>query len=149
MSEIIMEGQFGPNGSSAGYSTEPVDQHVLAGSVAEKVPFFMLKDVLVKPLGPIMVQREFDVPVKENELVYDENLGMDVTEIPETTKEVKEVESAFGYGIVIGLPPYSGEGNWPFKIGDMIYYNRRMAIDFDIFKDSKLVKPYDIVAKNA
>ena len=33
-----------------------------------------------------------------------------------------------------------------FKVGDKVVYARRHAVDFDLFKDSQLIKPYDIIA---
>ena len=33
------------------------------------------------------------------------------------------------------------------KVGDTVVYNSKFAKDFDLFKDSKLIKVYDIIAK--
>jgi len=37
------------------------------------------------------------------------------------------------------------EHNHP-EVGDIIAYPRKSAIDFDLFKDSQLVNPYNVVA---
>ena len=40
--------------------------------------------------------------------------------------------------------PIEWEGD--FKVGNLIVYPSKFAKDFDLFKDSQLVKPYDVVA---
>lgn len=121
-----------------------MDQTELAEAVANSIKFNVLKDVLVKPLDPIMITREFDVPVPSGTAEVED--GVEATEYEEVVKETKEVESAFAKGIVLMTPPYVGETPWPFKAGDTIYYNKRMSAEFDVLKDSRLVKPYDIIA---
>lgn len=95
------------------------------------------KDILVKPLDPIMVTTEFTEQVPTGE--KDEE-GFNVYE---TKTETKEIESDFAKGIILALPE-TYEGNR--QIGDIIVYPKKFAKNFDIFKDSQLVKPYDIVA---
>lgn len=106
-------------------------------TVVNGLDFKVLKDVLVKPLEPIKVKKEIteQIPTgkvdKEGFNEYD------------TKTEVKEVESDFGRGIVLDIP----EGiDVSFIVGDTIYYNKKFAKDFDVFKDSQLIKPYDIIA---
>ena len=61
----------------------------------------------------------------------------------ETVTEVKEVESSYSTGIILSI----AEGlETAFKVGDKVVYARRHAVDFDLFKDSQLIKPYDIIA---
>lgn len=64
----------------------------------------------------------------------------------DTKTETKEVESDWSIGIILagteaGLAAYS------LKIGDKIVYNKKFAVSFDLFKDSVIVKPYDVVCK--
>lgn len=56
----------------------------------------------------------------------------------------KEVESDFAKGIVLSIPTSTDS---TIKVGDTIVYPKKFAKDFDLFKDSQLVKPYDVVAK--
>lgn len=119
------------------------DQHTLAEGIANSIKFSVLKDVLIKPLDPIMIEREFEVPAETKTVEED---GVEIQEYAEVKKEIREVESAFAKGIILLTPPYVGEQPWPFKAGDTIYYNKRMSVEFDVLKDSRLVKPYDIVA---
>lgn len=121
-----------------------MDQTQLAEAIGNSIKFDVLKDVLVKPLDPIMVDREIEVPVPAGQVEIED--GVEATEFNETKKEIQSVESAFAKGIILMTPPYTGDQPWPFKAGDTIYYNRRMSIEFDVLKDSRLVKPYDIVA---
>lgn len=47
-------------------------------------------------------------------------------------------------GIVLSIPIGTDS---TIKVGDTIVYPKKFAKDFDLFKDSQLVKPYDVVAK--
>ena len=63
----------------------------------------------------------------------------------ETKTETKEVESEWREGIVLSIPEeYKNLG---YEVGDTIVYNKKFAKDFDLFKDSVLVKSYDIIDK--
>lgn len=106
-------------------------------TVINGVNYEMLKDVLVKPLEPVMVTKEITEQVPTGEV--DEN-GYNLYE---TKTETKEVESDFGRGIVLKMPTITES---EFNTGDIIIYNRRFAKYFDLFKDSQLVKPYDVIA---
>ena len=54
------------------------------------------------------------------------------------------MESDFAKGIVLAIPT-SVESS--ISVGDVIVYPKKFAKEFDLFKDSQLVKPYDVVAK--
>lgn len=124
-------------------ATDALSEEQLAHVVAKDIKYTMIKDILVKQLADIMITREFDVPVVSG-ITYDE--GEAINEYEETSKEIKEVPSVFAEGIVLKLPI----GGCEFlKIGDRVVYNRRFAVEFDLYKDTKLVKPYDIIAKIA
>lgn len=95
------------------------------------------KEILVKPLPTIMVEK---VVVKQIPTGEQDEEGNNLYE----TKEEKEsVESNFETGVVLALPTvYTGS----ITVGDTVVYNKKFAIDFDLYKTSKLVKPYDIIA---
>jgi phage pi2 protein 07 len=95
------------------------------------------KDVLVKPLDPIMITVEEEEQIPTGEV--DEE-GYNKYDVKKTTKEV---ESDFRKGVVLALPA-SYEGN--IRVGDTVVYPKKFTKDFDLFKDSQLVKAYDIVA---
>ena len=90
-------------------------------TVVNGIKYTMLKDVLVKPLEPVMVTKEITEQIPTGEVDEDGFNKYD------TQTETKEVESEY-------------------KVGDTIVYNKKFAKDFDLFKDSQLVKPYDIIA---
>lgn len=115
---------------------------ILAEDLSNKIEYEMLKELLVKPLEPIKILREFDVPVVKDKTKDD---GLEVNEYEDVTKEQREVESVFAKGIVLKVPASLTDDS--IKVGDTVVYNNRFAIDFDIFKDSKLIKPYDVIAK--
>lgn len=106
-------------------------------TVINSLEYIPVKDILVKPLDPIKVTKEIveQVPTgKKDENGFEEY---------ETKTEVKEVTSDFSKGIIIAIPV---DITTDLKVGDVIVYPTKFAKDFDLFKDSQLVKPYDIVA---
>ena len=107
-------------------------------TVVNGLEYSFEKDILVKPLNPIMITKEYteQIPTGEkNEEGFNKY---------ETKTHTKEVESDFAKGIVLSIPTGADS---TVKVGDTIVYPKKFAKDFDIFKDSQLVKPYDVVAK--
>ena len=109
----------------------------LFNSVIEKIEYTFLKDVLIKPLPPIMVTKEITEQIPTGE--KDEE-GFNKYD---TKTELKEVESDWATGLVLRLPMGIST---QFEEGDTVVYNKKFAMDFDLFMNSKLVKPYDIIA---
>lgn len=107
-------------------------------TVIEGLEYTFEKDILVKPLEPVMITKEYEEQIPTGE--KDEE-GFNKYEVK---KHSKEVESDFALGIVLAVPT-SVEST--VNIGDKLVYPKKFAKDFDLFKDSQLVKPYDIVAK--
>lgn len=106
-------------------------------TVVNNVPFTMEKDFLVKPLAPIMIEKVFTEQIPNGKQDEDGNNLYDVKE------ETRSVESDFEKGIVISIPGvYTGS----ITLGDTVVYPKKFAKEFELYKDSKLVKPYDIVA---
>lgn len=123
-----------------------MDQSQLAESVAEKIPYTFHDCFLVKPLDKIMVKKEV-TELPNNKPVKDKD-GIEAVEgTPKT--EVKEVESDYQQGIVIKIPStYKETENklMSIKIGDVILYKLTRTIPFDLLKDSRLIRYFDIVA---
>ena len=109
-------------------------------TVINRLEYTFTKDVLVKPLPPVKINKEITEQIPTGE--KDEN-GY---QLYDTKTEVKEVDSEWAIGIVLSLPTDIAVDNVPFKVGDTVVYNKKFAKDFDLFKDSQLVKNYDIIA---
>ena len=107
-------------------------------TVIEGLEYTFEKDILVKPLEPVMVTKEYEEQIPTGE--KDEE-GFNKYDVK---KHTKEVESDFALGIVLAVPTSVESA---VNIGDKIVYPKKFAKDFDLFKDSQLVKPYDVVAK--
>lgn len=107
-------------------------------TVIEGIEYTFEKDILVKPLEPVMITKEYEEQIPTGE--QDEE-GFNKYE---TKKHTKEVESDFAKGIVLAVPTTV---DCLIKVGEIIVYPKKFAKDFDLFKDSQLVKPYDVVAK--
>ncbi len=123
-----------------------MDQSQLAESVAEKIPYTFHDCFLVKPLDKIMVKKEV-TELPNNKPVKDKD-GVEAVEgTPKT--EVKEVESDYQQGVVIKIPStYKETENklMSIKIGDIILYKLTRTMPFDLLKDSRLIRYFDIVA---
>jgi hypothetical protein len=125
-----------------------VDQTPLAEDVSSKIKYEFFDSFLVKPLDPVKVMKEFSTPVSKEDVKKDKN-GVEAVDYDEVKTETKEVEANYRRGIVLKVP-YNIQNdervhNW-IKIGDIIVYPDKTGRDFDLLKDSKLVRFYEIVA---
>lgn len=107
-------------------------------TVTEGLEYTFEKDILVKPLDPVIITKEYEEQIPTGE--QDEE-GFNKYEVK---KHAKEVESDFAKGIVLAIPT---SVECSVSIGEIIVYPKKFAKDFDLFKNSQLVKPYDVVAK--
>ena len=111
-------------------------------TVLSKLDYIPTKDILVKPLEEVYVEKEIIKPVDTGKKDSD---GYNINDT-ETVKE--KVLATFKKGIVLSIPSgyeWQDKDNHP-EVGDTIVYARKHAIDFDLFKDSQLVKTYDVIA---
>ena len=125
-----------------------IDQSVLAEDVASKIKYEFRDFFLVKPLDPVKVKKEFNTPVTNGETKKDD--GLEVQDFDEVKTEVKEVDSDYRRGIVLKRPIwYPAEDmkeNEIINIGDVILFRDTTGAFFDLVKDSKLIRLYDVVA---
>ena len=130
-----------------------VDQSVLAQDVSSKISYDFVDTFLVKPLDVIKVKKEFTKPVSEKPATKDEN-GIEAIDYDKTETEVKEVDSDFRKGIVLKVPyTYTSqlsdnkERHLPeIHVGNVVVFKDTAGTNFDLLKDSKLIRYYDIVA---
>ena len=114
----------------------------LLNTVLSKLEFQFIKDILVKPLPEEYIEKEITKPINTGET--DEN-GYQITDSETVTEKVP---TTFKKGIVLAIPAnyqWRDPTNHP-EVGDIIAYSRKSTIDFDLFKDSQLVNPYNVVA---
>lgn len=137
MKEIEMEDTFGVV-AGQGEELETVDQGKVLESVLAEIPYSFTKDVLIKPLAPIKVQKEV-IKHKPNGK-RDEN-GFEEYDVEKT---MEEVEATFREGIVLRMPV--DLQNRPYNVGDTVVFPIKAAGYFDLYRDSMLVRDYDIVA---
>jgi hypothetical protein len=127
-----------------------IDQSVLAEDVASKIPYEFRDFFLVKPLDPVKVKKEFNTPVAKGEPKADEN-GIEAQDFDEVKTEIKEVDSDYRRGIVLKRPEYYATADdlgteREIKVGDVVLFKDTAGSFFDLVKDSKLIRMYDIVA---
>lgn len=117
-----------------------IDQDKVLDDVINKIEYTMIKDILVKPLETPKVMKHIVEQIPTDKI--DEETK---ATIYETKESDKEVDSAFRKGIVLRLPSNMPD-NSPIEVGDIVVFPYKFSIDFDLFKDSMLVKPYDVIA---
>lgn len=128
-----------------------MDQSELAQSVSENIKYQFLDFFLVKPLDPIKVTKEFSKPVSTGTPTKDKN-GVEAQDFDNVETEVKEVDSDYRKGVVVKLPMYYTEPvdpehptMRPIKVGDVVVFREAAGLRFDLLKDSRLLRQYDIL----
>ena len=128
---------------------EIIDQSVLAEDVASKIKYQFLDYFLIKPLDPIKVKKEFSTPVDTT--IRKDADGIEAQDFKEVATEVKEVDSDYRKGIVLKCPLYYENSDDDakkyqyIKIGDTIIFREAAGLRFDLLKDSRLIRQYDIL----
>lgn len=132
---------------------EMIDQSVLAEDLSEKIKYSFLEFFLVKPLDPIKVKKEFSKPVATGKPTTDEN-GIEAQDFDKVETEVKEVDSDYRRGIVLKRPLFyehalekEGMGVAEIKIGDTVLFRETAGLRFDLLKDSRLLRNFDLIGK--
>lgn len=132
-------------------TNEVIDQSALAESVANGIKYQFLDFFLVKPLDPIKVKKEFSKPVATGTPAKDAN-GVEAQDFENVETEVKEVDSDYRKGVVIKLPMYYSEPvdpehptMRPLSVGDVVIFREAAGLRFDLLKDSRLLRQYDIL----
>ena len=124
-----------------------IDQSELAQSVAKNIPYRFFDFFLVKPLDPIKVKKEFSKPVSTGTPVEDAN-GVEAQDFDRVETEVKEVDSDYRKGVIITLPLYYDDPNFngiKLNVGDIVLFKDTVGLRFDLLKDSRLLRMYDLV----
>ena len=127
-----------------------IDQSVLAEDVASKIPYSFRDFFLVKPLDPVKVKKEFSKPVPTGTPAKDEN-GIEAQDFDRVETEVKEVDSDYRRGVVLKRPLYyvDSEKNdnvyTNINVGDVVIFRDAAGLRFDLLKDSRLLRQYDIL----
>ena len=123
-----------------------IDQSALAESVAKSIQYEFLDHFLVKPLDPVKVKKEFSKPVSTGTPVEDAN-GVKAEDFNDVETEVKEVNSDYRKGVVIKCPTYYDEpgAKMHAQVGDIVIFRDTAGLRFDLIKDSRLLRLYDIL----
>ena len=127
-----------------------IDQSVLAEDVASQIKYQFLDFFLVKPLDPVKVKKEFSKPVPTGTPAKDEN-GIEAQDFDSVETEVKEVDSDYRRGVVLKRPLYyidsekSDNVYTNINVGDVVIFRDTAGLRFDLLKDSRLLRQYDIL----
>lgn len=119
-----------------------IDQTALAEDVASKIKYEFIDYFLVKPLDPIKVKKEFSKPVSTGTPVEDAN-GVKAQDFNDVETEVKEVDSDYRKAVVLKRPLYYTQDH--INVGDVVIFRETAGLRFDLLKDSRLVRQFDIL----
>ena len=130
---------------------EIIDQSQLAQDVADRIKYSFFDYFLVKPLEPVKVKKEFSKPVPTGTPAKDEN-GIEAQDFDRVETEVKEVDSDYRRGIVLKRPLYYENSDQnlraaEIKIGDVVLFRETAGLRFDLLKDSRLLRQFDLLGK--
>lgn len=125
-----------------------IDQSPLAEDVAKNIKYDFLDYFLVKPLDPVKIKKEFSKPVSNGKPTKDAE-GIEAVDFDEVETEVKEVNSDYRRGIVLKRPLYYNGSDVigtssEIKVGDVVLFRDTAGLQFDLLKDSRLLRLYDI-----
>jgi co-chaperonin GroES (HSP10) len=125
---------------------EIMDQAAVAQTVSDKIKYNFFDYFLVKPLDPIKVTKEFSKPVSAGTPAKDAN-GVEAQDFDNVETEVKEVNSDYRKGVVIKCPTYYDEpgAKMHAQVGDVVIFRDAAGLRFDLVKDSRLLRLYDIL----
>lgn len=127
-----------------------IDQSVLAEDVASKIPYSFRDFFLVKPLDPVKVKKEFSTPVVKENAATSVKDDIEAQDYDEVKTEVKEVDSDYRRAIVLKTPVWypteEMKENEIINVGDVVLFKDTTGSFFDLVKDSKIIRLYDIVA---
>jgi len=130
-----------------------IDQSALAEDVSSKIEYTFIDRFLVKPLDVVKVKKTFTKPVSDKKPVVDEN-GIEAVDYDTVETEVKEVDSELRKGVVLKVPEsYTAQMNSNeattmknISVGDVVVFFDRVAVPFDLLKDSKMIRYWDVIA---
>ena len=112
----------------------------IAQSINDGLKYSFLKDLLVKPLPVQMIEKVVTTQIPTGET---DEAGFNLYE---TKEEIKSEEADYREGIVISLPSTLDHSTLGFGIGDTVVFHKRYPAYFDLFRDSMIIKPYDVIA---
>lgn len=130
--------------------TNRESDYKIAEDLNKKITSEFIRCFLIKPLTPKKVKVEYTEPLTDKKETTDDN-GVSAKDYSKVEKKQVEADAEYREGIVIKVPVEYKKtveaGNAEnIKPGDKIIYHRRSATNFDLYKDSILIYPYDIVA---
>lgn len=127
-----------------------IDQSVLAEDVSSKIPYEFRDFFLVKPLDPVKVKKEFSTPVVKENAATSVKDDIEAQDYDEVKTEVKEVDSDYRRAIVLKTPVWYPTEEMKeseiINIGNVVLFKDTTGSFFDLVKDSKIIRLYDIVA---
>lgn len=121
-----------------------MDTKKLAADLSAKINYQPTYDwILVKPLKPIMVTKL--VPTAPNQPF---TTVEDAEKAEPTEPKKQKVEANIAKGVILKLgTEYEKNNPEQLEVGDVVLFPSRAGVPFELLKDSKLVRRYEIIGK--
>ena len=130
----------------------------LAETIDNKLEYTFIDKFLVKELEPTMIEVKVKKPIPSEKQEGTDEGGIEAIDFDKTEEVTETVAAKYKKGVVLKVPTkYIDTYNTAVEtakihtmatqminVGDTIVY--KWSEDFDLFKDSKIVSVYDIVA---
>lgn len=130
----------------------------LAETIDSKLEYTFIDKFLVKELEPTMIEVKVKKPIPSEKQEGEDENGIEAVDFDKTEEVTETVAAKYKKGVVLKVPTkYIDTYNTAVEtsktrtmateminVGDTIVY--KWSEDFDLFKDSKLVSVYDVVA---
>jgi len=119
-----------------------IETKKLAAELSAKITYTPADDrLLVKPMKPVMITKVVPVPPKSQPDTLD-----DVENSPEVSMEKKKVPANMTKGIVLKLGAEYSKIPGDYEVGDIVIFPTFAGVNFELLKDTKLLRKYEIVA---
>jgi co-chaperonin GroES (HSP10) len=119
-----------------------IDNKKLAADLSARITYQPTYDwLLVKPLKPVMISKLVPTPPSQAAS------NLDDVEKQEPTEPTKQkVEANVRKGIVIKLgTEYSKVNPEGIEVGDIVLYPSYAGVPFELLKDSRMLRRYEII----
>lgn len=122
-----------------------IETKKLAAELSSKITYELADDrILVKPLKPVMITKELPEAPKELPSNTDELDSIEKTPV----KLVKtKVPANMTKGVILKLGrEYETNNLNRLEIGDVVIYPTYAGVNFELFKDTRVIRRYDLIA---
>jgi co-chaperonin GroES (HSP10) len=122
-----------------------IETKKLAAELSAKITYTPADDrILVKPMKPVMITKELPAP-KSNSLPSNQE-ELEQLEKEEVKLVKTKVPANMTKGIIIKLGTEYSKLPGDYEVGDIVIFPTYAGVNFELMKDTKMLRKYEIVA---